>query len=99
MERLPEENVERFRENLTTLIGALRGHQVEPVLVTHATVFGATLSPRDRDLLTAWRKFYPMLREDGFIDMEQRMNRVIRETASREELTLIDPAHEIQHGP
>lgn len=99
MERLPEENVERFREDLTTLIGALRDHQVETVLITQATVFGATLSPRDRDLLTAWRKFYPMLKEDGFIDMELRMNRVIRETAGREKLTLIDAADEIPHRP
>jgi lysophospholipase L1-like esterase len=99
MERLPEENVERFRQDLTALIAALRDHKVEPVLVTHATVFGATLSPKDKDLLTAWRKFYPMLKEDGFMDMEHRMNRVVQETAGREKVTLIDAAGEIPHGP
>lgn len=98
IEKLPKENVERFREDLTTLIGTLRDHQVDPVLITHATIFGATLSPRDRDLLTAWRKFYPMLKEDGFIDMEQRMNRVMRETAAREKVPLIDAANEIPHS-
>jgi lysophospholipase L1-like esterase len=95
MERLPEENVELFREDLTTLISALRDHHVEPVLVTHATAFGSTATPSNRDLLTAWRKFYPVLKEDGFIDMEQRMNQVVRETANREKLVLIDVANEI----
>jgi len=99
IERVPQENVERFREDLTALIGALRNYEVEPVLVTHATAFGPNLSPGDRPLLTAWRKFYPMLKEDGFIDMEHRMNDVIRETAVREGVLLIDAADEIPPRP
>jgi lysophospholipase L1-like esterase len=99
MERVPEENVDRFREDLKALIEALRERNVEPVLVTHATVFGSTLTPRDRDLLTEWRKFSPTLKEDGFMDMEMRINRVIRETAICEKLHLIDAANEIPPGP
>lgn len=99
MKTLPEENVERFREDLTALIDTLRDHQVEPVLVTHATVFGSTLTPRDRYLLTAWRKFYPMLKEEGFIDMEKRLNVVMRETAVCKKLILIDAANEIPKRP
>lgn len=99
MDRLPEENVVRFRKDLTDLLAALRNRNVEPVLVTHATVCGTMLSQRDHDLLTAWRKFYPMLQESGFIDMEQRMNRVIGETANRENIPLIDVENEIPHRP
>ncbi len=99
MDRLPEKYVEQFRGDLTILVHSLRDRDVEPILATHATVFGATLSPSDRDLLTAWRKFYPMLKEDGFVDMEERMNQVIRETASRENIRLIDIANDIPHRP
>jgi lysophospholipase L1-like esterase len=98
METLPEENVERFRGDLNALIDALREYHVEPVLVTHATVFDSTFSSKDRDLLVWWRTFYPVLKEDGFIDMEKRMNQVIREIAVRENLILIDAANEIPPG-
>jgi lysophospholipase L1-like esterase len=98
METLPQENVEWFREDLNALVNALREHQVEPVLVTHATVFGPTFSAKDQDLLISWRRFYPALKEDGFIDMERRMNEVIREIAVRENLCLIDAANEMPPG-
>lgn len=98
METLPERNVERFRDDLNALIETLRQHQIEPVLVTHATVFGPMYSPKDRDLLVWWRTFYPVLKENGFIDMEKRMNDVIRKIALREKLTLIDAAKEIPPG-
>lgn len=99
MQTLPEANVERFREDLVSLVKSLRAHGVEPVLVTHATIFGSTLTPEDRDLLIEWRKFYPILDEGGFIDMERRMNQAIRETAACEKLYLIDAANEIPPGP
>ena len=99
VDRVPEENVRRFQEELTALIVALHDRGVEPVLATHATVFAAQLTPRDRELLVAWRKFFPMLKEDGFIDMERRMNQVIRETATLENVLLIDVQSEIPHRP
>jgi len=71
---------------------------VEPVLVTHATVFGHPLSPGDRQMLTIWREWIPMLKEDGFVDMEQRMNQVIRAVAAERRLVLIDAAAEIPPG-
>ncbi len=98
MERIPEENVIRFRRDLSKLLGALRGYRVEPILVTHATAFGKNLTDWDRDLLIAWRKFYPMLNENGFIDMEERMNDAIRNVATGEHVLLIDAADEIPPG-
>ncbi|MGC2330284.1 MAG: SGNH/GDSL hydrolase family protein, partial [Candidatus Acidiferrales bacterium] len=99
MKTLPEKNVDRFREDLTTLVDALKAHGVEPVLVTHATAFGLSLTPRDRDLLAAWRKFYPMLEESGFMDVERRLNQMVREIAVCKNLALIDAANEIPPGP
>ena len=70
----------------------------EPVLVTHATVFSHPLSASDRQMLTVWREWIPMLKEDGFVDMEQRMNQVIRAVAAERHLVLIDAATEIPPG-
>ena len=95
MDRIPEENVLRFQTDLLKFVVALRAQGVEPVLVTHATAFGNQLSESDRALLVSWRVFYPMLREDGFLDMEQRMNDAIRQTANHEHVSLIDAADEI----
>lgn len=98
MNRVPEENVLRFRRDLSRLVDALRSAGVEPVLVTHATVFGKALTDEDRDLLVSWRKFSPMLREEGFPDMEQRMNDAIRDLAKEKQTVLIDAASQIPPG-
>lgn len=99
LERLPEDRVEHFRQDLHKLVATLRAHGVEPVLVTHATVFSKPLSESDHVPLTTWRKIYPMLKEEGFLDMEQRMNDVIRQTAADEHVPLIDADREMPHGP
>jgi hypothetical protein len=99
LDRLPDERFERFRRDLQALITALRDHEAEPVLVTHATIFSKPLSESDRISLTHWRKIYPMLKEEGFLDMENRMNDVIRQTAAEEHLPLIDADKEMPHGP
>jgi hypothetical protein len=98
LDRLPEDRFERFRKDLQVLIAALRDHGVEPVLVTHATIFSKPLTESDRVSLTHWRKIYPMLKEEGFLDMENRMNDVIRQTATDEHLPLIDADKEMPHG-
>jgi hypothetical protein len=97
LERLPESHVVRFRQDLTAVIVALEEHGVRPVLVTHATAFGNAVSPRDRALLVAWRSFYPTLDEAGFLDMEGRLNDVIRAEAAKRGHILVDAARQL-HG-
>lgn len=92
MDTLPSENVRRFRADVTTLVKTLQSLGVTPVIVTHASAFGPTSSSADRSMLIAWRKFYPMLKEDGLLDMERRMNAALREIADEEHVPLIDVA-------
>ncbi len=99
LDRLPEDRIDHFRRDLQALLAALREHDVQPVLLTHATIFSNPLTESDRISLTHWRKIYPMLKEEGFLDMERRMNDVIRQTAAEEQLPLIDVENEIPHGP
>jgi lysophospholipase L1-like esterase len=95
MDRVPEENVLRYRSDLAKLVNALRSRGVEPILVTHADPFGKNPTKQDYQLLTSWRKFYPMLTEGGFIDMEQRMNDAMRSLATADHIQLVDAAAEI----
>jgi hypothetical protein len=77
------------------LVDALRSRGVEPILVTHADAFGEHPEKPDYQLLTSWRKFYPMLVNYGFIDMEQRMNNAMRSLVASDHIQLVDAAREI----
>jgi hypothetical protein len=88
--RLPEENIRRFRDDMFRMIEALRREGITPVLVTHVDAFGETLSEGDRALLTSWRKFYPTLQEEGFLDMERRANEAVRALGAEAGVPVID---------
>jgi hypothetical protein len=90
--RVPEENVRRFRRDLARLLDLLAGERVRVVLATHCTRFGASVTARDTPTLVAWRTLYPTLEESGFLDMESRMNAVVRGEAASRGLILVDAA-------
>jgi lysophospholipase L1-like esterase len=92
MDRLPEANVQRYHDDVARLVQATRASGAEPVVVTHASAIGPTSMNTDRDLLVSWRKFYPMLKEEGLPDMELRMNDALRRVAAEQHVTLIDAA-------
>lgn len=99
MNRVPDQNVRRFQDDLTALVDMLKRNGVQVVLMTHATRFGKQVAPGERPILVAWRRFYPMLREDGFLDMERRMNQAIRTVAAEYNIELIDVAEKMPPGP
>jgi hypothetical protein len=71
---------------------------VEPVLVTHATLCEKPVSRNDQQMLTEWRRFFPLLKEEGYLDMARRMNAAIRAVATDQHVVLIDAATEIAPG-
>jgi lysophospholipase L1-like esterase len=99
MDRVPQENVDLFKRDLLGLVQALRASGVQPLLVTHATYFGDNYKTPDRLTLAEWRKIYPMLKETGFLDMENRMSAVMRDLATEQHIPLIDIAKEMPAGP
>jgi hypothetical protein len=99
MDRVPDENVRRFQSDLTALVDGLKRSGIQVVLMTHATRFGKQVTPQERPLLIAWRKFYPMLQEEGFLDMERRMNQAIHTVANTYDVELIDLAEKMPSGP
>lgn len=96
---IPRENVDRFRHDLNELAEAAADLGVEVVLATHATRFGDEVLPEEKDLLVSWRKFYPRLEEEGFLDMERRLNDVVRQLGRRRDLVVIEVAGKIEPGP
>jgi len=98
MDRLPKPNVDRFRSDTERMVGMLMERGVTPVLVTHATRFGESASPEDYPMLVAWRKFFPEMKEDGFVVMERQLNDVMRDVARERGLLLVDAARIMPPG-
>lgn len=98
MERASESLMNTFREDIKRVILKLRADGIVPVLVTHATYFGPHLDSHEIPMMIAWRQFYPMLKEEGFLDMEARANVVLKEIALSENLMLIDAASYMPEG-
>lgn len=73
-DRVPQASIDAFGTDLECAVNAARALGAQPIVVTHATLFGAAVQPADEDMLVAWRRFYPELAEGGFLDLEQRAN-------------------------
>ena len=99
MESVPEETLTALREDLRCVVKAVQQRGATPILVTHATYFGDHVAPEDAAMLLAWRRFYPELREEGFLDLEKRANDVIRGVAAESKIPLVDAAATIPRGP
>jgi lysophospholipase L1-like esterase len=98
VDTIPESHVDQFRSDLRAVLDRLQQRHVRPVLVTHATVFGQSVQPGERYMLTAWRRFEPNLADDGWLDVERRMNDVIRQEARERHLPLVEAAN-VLSGP
>jgi hypothetical protein len=98
VETIPESHVDHFRSDLRAVLDGLQQRHVCPVLVTHATFFGQSVEPNERYMLAAWRRFEPNLADDGWLDVERRMNAVIRQEARERHLTLVEAAN-VLSGP
>lgn len=97
-DRVPERIITLYADDLRGIIDDLRAAGVEPVLVTHATLFGKRVEDDVRDWLTVWRRGFPMLREDGFLDMENRANEAMRRVAAERGVALADVAARMPAG-
>lgn len=98
-DRVPEGTVQLFESDLDQLVSELQQANVSVILATHATRFGDSVKPEERSLLVSWRKSYPELREDGFLDMESRMSESLVRVGERRGVPVVDAAHLIAPGP
>jgi hypothetical protein len=101
--RVPDETIAAFTTDLGCVVDAARARGVVPVLVTHATLFGTDrshpLGEPERQQLVAWRRFYPDLAEEGFLDLELRANAALRRFAEQNGVRVVDAELALQGGP
>jgi len=98
-DRMPLEYLQEYQKDLLEAIELTRKAGAEPVLITHANRFKNRVDPNERFMLVSWRRFYPMLREDAFLSMEDSMNDVARNVAREQNVLLIDAARAMPSGP
>jgi hypothetical protein len=99
MDTIPEANVERYIADLSRLLSDLRACSVSPILITAAYRFQEPVTGSERYFLTMWRLYYPMLADDGFLDMGRRMNDAVRMLAQKTRTPLIDMDRAMPRGP
>lgn len=99
MDRIPPANEALFASDLNKLLDLYAAHHVPVILVTHANRFGRRVTPEEWPMLVTWRQFYPMLRENGFLDMEDRLNQQIRRIGAARGLPVADAARAVPPGP
>lgn len=99
MERVPEPTIQAFKSDVACVVDAVRAQGAIPILVTHATYFGTRLEPSDTSMMLSWRRFYPELANEGFLDLEARANEALRQIALALHVPLADAARGIPKGP
>lgn len=100
MDRLPDAAMQAFEKDLRCVVERARRAGATPLLVTHGNYFGDRITPENRPMLVAWRRFYPVLSETGFLDMEARANQVVqRVTQSEPGSILVDIRGAVPPGP
>jgi hypothetical protein len=95
LDLVPEASMAAFDADLRCAIQAVRSIGAVPVLSTHASRFGTVKHDDDDYWLVGWRRQYPELKEDGFLDLEQRANKLIRAVAKEEGVILVDADQEL----
>lgn len=98
IERVPDSTISAFAADLECAGRATQASGAKVIFATHATYFGSKLMPSDSAMMTSWRRFYPELRESGFIDLEERANASIVAVASKLGANFIDVREHVQGG-
>jgi hypothetical protein len=87
---LPPDRPELFRRQLIELVRLIQNSGARVMLATHAMGITNPISNEDRQLLIGWRKLYPHVAENAFLEMERIGNCVIKEVAERTKADLVD---------
>ncbi len=92
LDRIAPASLDALEVDLRCALRTARELRMTAILVTHANRFGNLIRPDDADRLTQWRLQYPEMQESGFVNLEERANKVIRKVALDENVLLVDAA-------
>ena len=91
-ENVPQDRLALFRNQLDSLVTAVRAAGAIPVLVTHAMRFGNPPKKEDEDLLRSWRQFTPRATEEVMLAFERAADTTVRSLALERGLPVTDVA-------
>jgi hypothetical protein len=94
-----KEDLEAFEADLKCITDKVRQAGATPLLLTHATIFGARFEMDYPVMLNAWQRFYPMLDKRGFRRIEIEANELIRRVGVSHGFPVLDLAQGIEPGP
>jgi len=98
LDRVPESTIEALKADIACAARAAEQAGARVILVTHANYFGSALQFKDMPMMLAWRRFYPRLKEGGFLDLEHRTNTAVKELGVELNMPVVDAAASIPSG-
>ena len=99
VDRVPEATIEAFKTDMLCAAEAAQRSGAKVVFATHATYFGTTFKVTDEPMMVAWRRFYPELKESGFIDLERRANAALMQVGREMNVAVVDASSNMPSGP
>jgi hypothetical protein len=94
-----EDDKKAFEADLKCITDKVRQAGATPLLMTHATMFGAKFDRSYPEMLNAWQRFYPQLDRSGFGRIEMEANALIRSLGDSHGFPVLDLAGGIEPGP
>jgi len=93
MDKLPENIILEFEEDLRSFIEYLKENHIAPILLTYPTLFTNMNKNSYGYLLLSIRRLCVELSDDGIIDASEKLNDSIRRIAKKQNVALIDNDH------
>jgi hypothetical protein len=78
---LPPDRPRLFKRQLLELVHSIQNSGARVILATHAIGITNPISEKEQQILIGWRKLYPHVAENTFLEMEQIGNDVIKQVA------------------
>jgi hypothetical protein len=95
----PLELRERWSADLQQIAHRVAVKKIPLAFVSHPHRFGRAVTEEEQGMLTAWRRFYPMIRREALLPFEDEMNDRLRRVAAANNSTVIEAARQMPVGP
>ena len=86
----PPDRPELFRRQLIELVKSIQNSGARVMLATHAMGITNPISEEEQQMLIGWRKLYPHVAENAFLEMERIGNDIIIQVAESTQSDLVD---------
>lgn len=91
----PSDRLNLFKIHLNQLVTAIETGGTQATLVTHASRVSNPISDEEWQVLTGWRKLYPHVSENCFVEMEAAGNKIIKQVALLTGSSIVDADSQI----